>query len=238
MDTDAFQGDGGSGPKDAGNSKLGNQPPVHDGIKDGSGLRVSSGLGDRGSGQGAGHKVATFLLHVQAQAPGEGGSAVPKAVVTKFAEVSGVAADSSGVYVPRFGQDHNQANADIREEDGHSQEGSMSTAELEKALGNLSQGESMSSGELKKAMGELGEEEEVSKEECLPVPDVKKLAAIPKASPEQSSARRSKRRARAADEVVATSAEHRKALRNEGTSTEHIHLSLVMILLLLQTWTT
>jgi hypothetical protein len=37
----------------------------------------------------------------------------------------------------------------------------------------------------------------------------------------------SKRRARVADEAVATSAERRKALRNEGTTAEPIHISLV-----------
>jgi hypothetical protein len=66
----------------------------------------------------------------------------------------------------------------------------MSTMELEKVLGNMSQGESMSLGELKKALDELGEEEEVSKKEHHPVLIVEKLAAIPEASPEQSSARR------------------------------------------------
>jgi hypothetical protein len=57
----------------------------------------------------------------------------------------------------------------------------MGIAELEKALGDMSQGESMSSGKLKKAMEELGEEEEVSKEESLNVPNVEQLATIPEA---------------------------------------------------------
>jgi Mg-chelatase subunit ChlI len=148
-------------------------------------------LGDKGSGQDAGHKVATFLLHVQAQSSGEVSGAAPEAVVTKFAEVSDIVAGSSGVYDAGFGLAHNLTNVDHREDDRQSQERSMNTAELEKALGNMSQGESMSSSELKKALEELGEEEEVSKEECHPVPDVEKLAAIPEASLEQSSARAS-----------------------------------------------
>jgi hypothetical protein len=88
-----------------------------------------------------------------------------------------------------------------------SQEDSMSTAELEKALGDVSQGESMSSAELKKALVELGEEEEVSKNESLVVPDVNILAPIPEASLEQTSAWRSKHRAGAVDEMVSVSAQ-------------------------------
>jgi hypothetical protein len=60
----------------------------------------------------------------------------------------------------------------------------------------------MSSDELKKALEELGEEEEVSKEESLAVSGVNNLAAIPGASPEQTSARRSKCRAGVVDELV------------------------------------
>jgi hypothetical protein len=69
----------------------------------------------------------------------------------------------------------------------------------------------MSLAELKKALEELGEEEEVSKEEGLAVPDANNLAAIHGASPEQTSARRSKHRAGVVDELVSTSAERRKA---------------------------
>jgi hypothetical protein len=113
----------------------------------------------------------------------------------------------------------------------------MSTEDLEKALRNFSQGESMSLRELKRALEELGEDEEVSKEEG-PVSDVKKLAAIPEVSLEQSSVRRSKRRARVADEVVATLVKRRKELRNEGTSTKPVHLPLVDDAVAISTWTT
>jgi hypothetical protein len=115
--------------------------------------------------------------------------------VTNFADVSGIAVGSSGVYATEFGSTHNLTNVEHWEEEGQSHKGSMSTAKLEKALGDMSQGDSMSPCELKKTLEELGEEEEVSKEECHPVPDVEKLVAIPEASLEQSSARRRKCRA-------------------------------------------
>jgi hypothetical protein len=93
-----------------------------------------------------------------------------------------------------------------------SQEDSMSTVELEKVLGDVLQGESMSTAELKKALEELGAEEEVSKKESLTVPDVNILAAIPEASPEQMSARRSKHQAGVVDELVSISAEQHKGI--------------------------
>jgi hypothetical protein len=69
----------------------------------------------------------------------------------------------------------------------------------------------MSTAELKKALEELGAEEEVSKE-SLTVPDVNILAAIPEASPEQMSARRSKHQAGVVDELVSISAEQHKGI--------------------------
>jgi hypothetical protein len=85
----------------------------------------------------------------------------------------------------------------------------------------------MSSGELKKALEELGEEDVDNKEGSLHVPDAEKLVAIPEASSGQTSARRSKRRVGMIDEVVTTSAERCKALRNEGTPDQPIPFSLV-----------
>jgi hypothetical protein len=226
MDIDAFHGEGGSGPKDAGNSRPVNPPPSQVGNKEGASKGLSGGLGGKGSGQDAGHKAAMFLLNVHTSVPGEVSVTAPPTEVTKAAKETGVVDESSGVFVAGSDDVHNQAEADFREEDGQSQEGSMSIEDLEKALQDFSQGESMSLRELKRALEELGEDEEVSKEE-EPVPDVKKLAAIPEVSLEQSSVRRSKRRARVVDEVVATLVKCRKELRNEGTSTEPVHLPLV-----------
>jgi hypothetical protein len=76
-----------------------------------------------------------------------------------------------------------------------------------------SQADSMDTTELEMAPNEWGDEEENSK-----LPSVQEMTAIPEASPEQSSARRSKRRAGEADEDVSIMSERRKALRNDGTA--------------------
>jgi hypothetical protein len=73
-----------------------------------------------------------------------------------------------------------------------------------------SQADSMDTIELEKVLKEC-EDKENSK-----VPSAEELTAIPEASPDQSSARRSKRRAVAADEEVGVLAEQHKASRNEG----------------------
>jgi hypothetical protein len=51
--------------------------------------------------------------------------------------------------------------------------------------------------------------------------------SIPEASPEQSTARRSKRRVEEVDEELGVMAEGRKAFRNEGNSEEPISSSNV-----------
>jgi hypothetical protein len=86
----------------------------------------------------------------------------------------------------------------------------------------LSHGEAMSSAELRRAMEEIGkeEEEEVTKDDDLEAPRMERLAAIPDALAELSSARRSKRRAGEVDEFMGLMAEWRKSIRNEGTSSE------------------
>jgi hypothetical protein len=73
-----------------------------------------------------------------------------------------------------------------------------------------SQANSMQTAELEKALKEWGDEENSR------VPSAEELAAIPEASPDQSSTRRSKRRAAAANEKVGVLAERHKASRNEG----------------------
>jgi hypothetical protein len=75
-----------------------------------------------------------------------------------------------------------------------------------------SQGEAMSSAKLRKALEEIGEEEEVSKEDGRGTMGVEQLAAIPEASSELSSVRRSKRRAGEADKLVGLTAEHHKSV--------------------------
>jgi hypothetical protein len=65
MDTNTFQGEGGTGSKYAGNLKHAKQPSAQSGNLGGSGQGVSGNVGEKGSGHGAGHKVETFLLHVQ-----------------------------------------------------------------------------------------------------------------------------------------------------------------------------
>jgi hypothetical protein len=87
---------------------------------------------------------------------------------------------------------------------------------------DLSQADSMDTNELEMALTEWGDEEENSRP-----PSTEDLAAIPEASPEQSEARRSKRRAGVADEKVGVVVEHRKALRNEGTSVQNTPLFIV-----------
>jgi hypothetical protein len=78
-----------------------------------------------------------------------------------------------------------------------------------------SQADSMDTKELEMALKEWGDDEESSKP-----PSAEELAAIPEASPEQSVARRSKRRVGEADEEVGAAAERRKAFRNEGNLVE------------------
>jgi hypothetical protein len=94
------------------------------------------------------------------------------------------------------------------------QEVSGDFSEVEKGM-ELSHEEAMSSAELKRALEEIGDEEEVSKDDRN-APGVEQLAAIPEASPDMSSARRSKCWAEDADQFVGLLAERRKAIRNEG----------------------
>jgi hypothetical protein len=94
MDTDAFHGQGGSGLKDARSSKPANLPPPQTWNKEGVGKCVAGGVGDRGSGHGGGHKVATFLLNVHAIVPVE-----VNAAATMSANEAGVVGDLSGVFV-------------------------------------------------------------------------------------------------------------------------------------------
>jgi hypothetical protein len=75
----------------------------------------------------------------------------------------------------------------------------------------------MDTTELEMALKEWGEDEENIK-----LPLAEEMAAIPEASPEQSAARRSKHRVGEVDEEVGVTAEHRKALRNEGNSVDRI----------------
>jgi hypothetical protein len=121
MDMDTFLGEGGSRSKDAGNSKQDKQSSVQGGTLGGSGQAVSGGVGDRGSNQEAGHKVATLLLHIQSQVSGMGGDAVPKVAVTSFADGSGIVAGSSDV--AEFSSTHNLNIADHKEEDGSPRKG-------------------------------------------------------------------------------------------------------------------
>jgi hypothetical protein len=85
-----------------------------------------------------------------------------------------------------------------------------------------SQADSMDTNELEMALKKWGDEEKNSRP-----PSAEELAAIPEASPEQSEARRSKRRAGVADEEVGMVAERQKVLRNEGTSVQNTPLFTV-----------
>jgi hypothetical protein len=176
------------------------------------GSRNSGSMNGKGDGQVGGHKVSTFYIQMSDMLDGGCGAVVPKGSTVHGEELSSI-----------------QRMAEVGQvvDDVQSQEGSMSTPKLEKALGDLSQGESMSSAELKKALEELGEEEEVSKEESFNLPNVDQLVAVPEASLEQSSAGWSKHRAREIDEVVGASTEWCKAFRNEDNSDEPTQSLLV-----------
>jgi hypothetical protein len=85
-----------------------------------------------------------------------------------------------------------------------------------------SQADSMDTNELEMVLKKWGDEEKNSRP-----PSAEELATIPEASPEQSEARRSKRRAGVADEEVGMVAERQKVLRNEGTSVQNTPLFTV-----------
>jgi hypothetical protein len=98
---------------------------------------------------------------------------------------------------------------------------------VEKGM-ELSHKEAMSSAELKWALEEIGDEEEVTKEDNWNAPRVEQLAAIPEASPDMSSMRRSKRRAEDVFQFVGLSAERHKAIKNEGMLPNSVPVSFAM----------
>jgi hypothetical protein len=136
---------------------------------------------------------------------------VPKSVTKEPIEefTGGLHGGAAGLWA-EGGADNVVAPSDQTQQDA-----SGGFSEAEKGA-ELSQEEAMSSAELKRALEEIGDEEEVSKEVEGSALGVEQLAAIPEASLDMSSARRSKRRDEDADLLVGLSAEHRKALRNEG----------------------
>jgi hypothetical protein len=79
-----------------------------------------------------------------------------------------------------------------------------------------SQADSMDTNELVMVLKEWVDEEENRKP-----PSTEEMAAILEVSPEQSAARRSKQRVGEVDEEVGVAAEHCKAFRNKGMSSEH-----------------
>jgi hypothetical protein len=133
---------GGGGGEDARDDVEGNEKQTKHGSAFNNtpgGTCISGGMSGKRGGQGVGHKVATFFLYVPSQVTGVGGVADPIDLAAKGAEGPGNTGGSDAVFEIEFGSIKSPAVADHREEEGLSQAGSMSTTELEKALGNMSQ---------------------------------------------------------------------------------------------------
>jgi hypothetical protein len=213
METD-HPGDEGSDPRGGAGRSSGNQGPKS-GPRNGAGGTQFAGPNLSGSApeigaQGSGHKKATFVLSFpqgpvpvttassSLLAPEESFAMLPVGAERIWADVG---ADNGGAALEATGQEASGGNSDVDKDLELPQEVAMSSAELQKAL------------------QEIGDEEEVTMKDDGDASGVEQLAAIPEASPDLSSARRSKHRAGEVDEFVGLSAERRKALRNEGMST-------------------
>jgi hypothetical protein len=175
--------------------------------KDGSGGTATSGNNlNQGAGQFGAKTLPVFFIQATASVQEDVNLQAPSGILEgKNASVVGVDAEmQSGVMA---GADPVQQHVLIK-----------SLAEQEGAVEEVPSGEdssqtdSLDTNELEMALKEWGDEAETSKH-----PSAEQLVAIPEASREQSSARRSKCRVEEADEGVRVTAQRHKALRNEGS---------------------
>jgi hypothetical protein len=210
METD-HNGDEGADPRGDAEGGSGNQGPKSD-PRSGAGGTQSAGHKMLGSApearvQGSGHKKAVFVLKFQ-----HGPVPVTTANGSQLApeeSADGLHVGSAGKWAEGGAENVGAAFESL------GQEASGGFSKVEKGM-VLSREEAMSSAELARAAEETGDEEEVTKEDDWKAPGVEQLAAIPEASLDMSSARTSKRRAEDVDQFLGFSAEHRKAIRNEG----------------------